>query len=136
MKSLGYPYSYGDNLSEQEAKLRRKWFVFSLLNVLGIMPIYNIQKSSIMTPAPLVRFQVVDMDDYPSSGLYMEKMEHKYYISEYSESTIKEIRAGDSRVREAAWLLITIWMLHIRQNILHTSRHIFLVACRSCTWLP
>jgi hypothetical protein len=29
----------------------------------------------------------------------------------YSQDTINELRAGDSRVREAAWLLITIWML-------------------------
>ena len=29
----------------------------------------------------------------------------------YSQNAINELRAGDSRVREAAWLLITIWML-------------------------
>jgi hypothetical protein len=29
----------------------------------------------------------------------------------YSQDVINELRAGDSRVREAAWLLITIWML-------------------------
>jgi hypothetical protein len=30
------------------------------------------------------------------------------------QNTINELRAGDSRVKEAAWLLITIWMLQQR----------------------
>ena len=29
----------------------------------------------------------------------------------YSQNAINELRAGSSRVMEAAWLLITIWML-------------------------
>ena len=29
----------------------------------------------------------------------------------YSQNAINELRAGDSRVRETAWLLLTIWML-------------------------
>ena len=32
----------------------------------------------------------------------------------YSQNAINELRAGDSRVKEAAWLLITIWMLQQR----------------------
>ena len=34
----------------------------------------------------------------------------QHYVSYHSESVIKELRAG-SRATEAAWLLITIWML-------------------------
>ena len=47
------------------------------------------------------------------SGLYMTKIEQpvpQHYVSYHSESVIKELRAG-SRVTEAAWLLLTIWML-------------------------
>jgi hypothetical protein len=32
----------------------------------------------------------------------------QYY---YSQNAINDFRAGDARVKEAAWLLITIWML-------------------------
>ena len=54
------------------------------------------------------------LDDYHPSGLYMNKIQRpvpQHYVSYHSQSVIKELRAGDSRVREAAWLLITIWML-------------------------
>ena len=36
----------------------------------------------------------------------------QHSLSYHSQSVINELRAGDSRVREAAWLLTTIWMLH------------------------
>ena len=54
-------------------------------------------------------------NDYRPSGLYMDKIEqpvpqHYDYVSSHSESVIKELRAG-SRATEAAWLLLTIWML-------------------------
>lgn len=51
--------------------------------------------------------------EYRPSGLYMDKIEQpvpRPYVSYHSESVIKELRAG-SRLNEAAWLLITIWML-------------------------
>ena len=53
------------------------------------------------------------LDDYRPSGLYMTKIKQpvpQHYVSYHSESVIKELRAG-SRATEAAWLLITIWML-------------------------
>jgi hypothetical protein len=53
-------------------------------------------------------------NEYRPSGLLMDKIEHpvpRPYVSYYSESVIKELRAG-SRLNEAAWLLLTIWMLH------------------------
>ena len=53
------------------------------------------------------------LDDYHPSGLYMDKIQRpvpQHYVSYHSQSVINELRAGDSRVREAAWLLITIWM--------------------------
>ena len=43
----------------------------------------------------------------------MDKIEQpvpQHYVSYYSQSVINELRAG-SRLTEAAWLLITIWML-------------------------
>ena len=50
------------------------------------------------------------LDDYHHSGLYMDKIEHRHYVSYHSESVIKELRAG-SRATEAACLLLTIWLL-------------------------
>ena len=44
----------------------------------------------------------------------MNKIEQpipQHYVSYHSESVIKELRSG-SRLNEAAWLLLTIWMLH------------------------
>lgn len=53
-------------------------------------------------------------NEYRPSGLYMDKIEHPvpqhYYVSYHSESVIKELRAV-SRLNEAAWFLLTIWML-------------------------
>ena len=54
------------------------------------------------------------LDDYRPSGLYMDKIQRpvpQHYFSYHSQSVIKEVRAGDSGMKEAAWLLITIWML-------------------------
>lgn len=44
----------------------------------------------------------------------MNKLDYtsKEYVSAESESAINQLRAGESRVTEAAWLLLTIWMLH------------------------
>ena len=52
--------------------------------------------------------------DYHTSGLYMDKIQRPLSqdsLPSHSESVINELRAGDSRLTEAAWLLITIWML-------------------------
>ena len=52
-------------------------------------------------------------DEYRPSGLYMDKIEQpapQHYVSSHSQSVINELRAG-SRLTEAAWLLLTIWML-------------------------
>jgi len=53
------------------------------------------------------------LDEYHPSGLFMDSIERSSLVPQYSYSqdAINELRAGDSRVREAAWLLITIWML-------------------------
>jgi hypothetical protein len=52
-------------------------------------------------------------NDYRPSGLLMDSIERYSLVPQYSYSqdAINELRAGGSRVREAAWLLITIWML-------------------------
>ena len=51
---------------------------------------------------------------YRPSGLYMDNIEQpapQHYVSSHSQSVINELTAGDSRLTQAAWLLITIWML-------------------------
>ncbi len=51
-------------------------------------------------------------DKYRPSGLLMDSIERSSSVPQYSYSqdAINELRAGDSRVTQAAWLLITIWM--------------------------
>jgi hypothetical protein len=84
----------------------------------------NIQPSEAIglsvLPASLVRVQpsyqhpyVSILDEYRPSGLYMTNFERSSLVSQHSQSLklINELRAGGSRVREAAWLLITIWIL-------------------------
>jgi hypothetical protein len=53
------------------------------------------------------------LDKDRPSGLLMDSIERSSLVPQYSYSqdAINQLRAGDSRVREAAWLLITIWML-------------------------
>ena len=53
------------------------------------------------------------LDEYRPSGLLMDSIKRSSLVPQYSYSqdAINQLRAGDSRVREAAWLLITIWML-------------------------
>ena len=52
-------------------------------------------------------------NDYRPSGLLMDSIERSSSVPQYSYSQngINELRAGNSKVKEAAWLLITIWML-------------------------
>jgi hypothetical protein len=53
------------------------------------------------------------LDNYRGSGLYMDNIKHpipQHYVSYHSQSVIKELRAG-SRLTDAAWFLLTIWML-------------------------
>ena len=53
------------------------------------------------------------LDEYRPSGLLMDFIERSLSVPQYSysQNAINELRASDSRVKEAAWLLITIWML-------------------------
>ena len=63
--------------------------------------------------SPVYQPICVVYNEYRPSGLYMDKIEQavpRPYVSYHSESVIKELRAG-SRLNEAAWLLLTIWML-------------------------
>ena len=52
-------------------------------------------------------------DEYRPSGLYMTNFERPSLVPDHShsQSVINELRAGDSRLTQAAWLLIIIWML-------------------------
>lgn len=58
----------------------------------------------------------VSIFDQPvSSKLYMSKSELvqlRFTDYSYSQELINELRAGNSRVNQAAWLLLTIWMMH------------------------
>jgi hypothetical protein len=62
---------------------------------------------------PVYNPYVSVLDEYRPSGLYMTNFERSSLVSQHSQSLklINELRAGGSRVREAAWLLITIWIL-------------------------
>lgn len=53
------------------------------------------------------------LDEYSPLGLLMDSIEPSLSVPQYSysQNAINDLRAGDSRVKEAAWLLITIWML-------------------------
>lgn len=52
-------------------------------------------------------------NDYRPSGLFMDSIERSSLVPgySYSQNVINELRAGNRRVREVAWFLITIWML-------------------------
>ncbi len=52
-------------------------------------------------------------NDYRPSGLFMDSIERSSLVPQYSysQNAINELRAGNRRVREAAWFFITIWML-------------------------
>jgi hypothetical protein len=68
---------------------------------------------------PVYNPYVSVLDDYRPSGLYMDNIQRpvsQHDLSYHSQSVINELRAGDSRVTQAAWLLITIWMLR-RQSL-------------------
>jgi hypothetical protein len=61
---------------------------------------------------PVYNPYVSILDEYRPSGLYMSNIERApNYLPYSSQPVINELRAGDSWVTEAAWLLITIWML-------------------------
>lgn len=67
-----------------------------------------------MPKAPAINSYVSIFDQPSSSLLYMSSFESpvaSYYSSYGSQKAINELRAGDSRVTQAAWLLVTIWML-------------------------
>ena len=76
------------------------------------------QDQSIQQPVSKVVYNpyVSILDEYRPSGLLMDSIKRSSLVPQYSYSqdAINELRAGDSRVREAAWLLITIWMLQQR----------------------
>ncbi len=59
------------------------------------------------------------LDNYHPSGLYMENIQgtvQSHYVSDHSQSVINELRAGDERLKQAAYLFITIWMLQYQSQ--------------------
>jgi hypothetical protein len=73
----------------------------------------NQQLVSRAEPLPVYNPYLSVLDDYRPSGLYMSKVERPLLVPQHSHSQklINELRAGDSHLTKAAWLLITIWML-------------------------
>jgi hypothetical protein len=73
----------------------------------------NQQLVSRVQPLPVYNPYGSVLDDYRLSGLYMRKVERPSLVSQHSHSQklMNELRAGDSRLTQAAWLLMTIWML-------------------------
>ena len=71
------------------------------------------QLVSRVQPLPVYNRYVSTLDESRSSGLYMSKVERPSLVPQHSNSQklVNELRAGDSRVTQAAWLLLTIWML-------------------------
>ena len=75
-------------------------------------------KSGQYQPNSQLLSRVIESPGYhPYVSLYneyrhiFEQPVPQYYVSYHSQSVIKDLRAG-SRLNEAAWLLLTIWMLH------------------------
>jgi hypothetical protein len=74
----------------------------------------NQQLVSRVQPRPVYNPYVSVFDNYRPYGLYMDNIQRpvsQHDLSYHSQSVINELRAGDSRLTQAAWLLITIWML-------------------------
>jgi len=73
----------------------------------------NQQLVSRVQPLPVYSPYVSILDESRPSGLYMTNFERSSLVSQHSQSLklVNELRAGDSKVRQAAWLLITIWIL-------------------------
>ena len=73
----------------------------------------NQQFVSRVQPLPVYNLYVFILDDYRPSGLYMSKAERPSLVTQHSHSQklITELRAGDSRLTQAIWLFIIIWML-------------------------
>jgi hypothetical protein len=59
------------------------------------------------------------LDEYRPSSLYMSKVERPLLVPQHSHSQklINELRAGNSRLTQVAWLLITICMLQQEQSV-------------------
>ena len=129
---------YGNSLTESDAKKNRKLFILYVKKKVigGATVIYVVVKISTgrnqigdqgqsqtlaVTTKPVIERVVSNpyvsiFDEYRPSGLYMNNFERPSLISQHyslydSQEVINELRAGDSRWTQAAWLLITIWML-------------------------
>nr|WPV76440.1 hypothetical protein [Naviculales sp.] len=72
----------------------------------------NQQLVSRVQPLPVYN-PYVSVLDYSLGMNNIQQPVPQHSLSYQSQSVINKIRAGDSRVREAAWLLITIWMLQL-----------------------
>ena len=74
----------------------------------------NQQLVNIVQSQPVYNSYVSILDEYSPYGLHMDTIKQlipQYYVSYHPQSVITNLRAGESRVTQAAWLLIAIWML-------------------------
>ena len=62
-------------------------------------------------------------NDYGPSGLFMDAIERSSWVPQYlySWDVVNELRAGNQRVKEAAWFLITIWIYSIKESVFSQS---------------
>lgn len=79
----------------------------------------NQQLVNRVQPRPVYNPYVSILDEYRPSGLYMTNFERSSLVSQHFQSLklVNELRAGDSRVTQVAWLLITIWMLQQQSTV-------------------
>jgi len=88
-------------------------FDLTTMNVPSKLDQHQQSPQLVVRTLPVYNPYVSVLNDYRPFGLYIDKFEQsvpRHHVSYYSQSVIKELRAG-SRLNEAAWLLITIWML-------------------------
>ena len=136
-KGRGFPLEYypGEILTDTEARKNRKLVIVYVKKkvIAGVIVVYVVAKiftglnkiedqgqsqTLAVSTKPVIERVVYQpygsiFDEYRPSGLYMSHFERPSLVPQHSHSQrlISELRAGNLRVREAAWLSITIWML-------------------------
>jgi len=144
-KDRGFPLEYypGEILPDTEARQNRKLVIVDVKKKVmsGVIVVYVVVKIStglnkigdqgqsqtlFVRTKPVIEGVIYHpyvsiFDEYRFSGLYMSNFERpslitQHYSSYHSQELINELRAGDLHLTQAAWLLITIWMLQFAFN--------------------
>lgn len=121
--SISGAFSYALNRTDGNVYKSVLFTMYFLAIKIGLIPpnvpLYlnqsqpNQQLVSRVQPRPVYNPYVSILDEYRPFGLYMTNFERSSLVSQHSQSLklVNELRAGNSRVTQAAWLLITIWLL-------------------------